>query len=63
MEYRQKQSRTQIALFTTCLNDMIARENSVRIIDRFVDSLDLQNLGFKSLSSQGRAHLMILLIY
>lgn len=54
MEYRQKQSRTQLSLYTTCLDDMIADDNMVRSIDYFVDSLDLQHLGFKSLPSQGR---------
>jgi len=68
MQYQQKQSRTQIALFTSCLDDMIALDNSVRIIDHFVDDLDLQALGFKSLPTQGRppydpADLLKLYIY
>jgi len=68
MEYRQKESRTQLTLYTTCLDDMIAQGNSVRIIDCFVDGLDLQELGFKSLASQGRppydpADLLKLYIY
>ncbi len=54
MEYQQKQSRTQLALYATYLDDMIADNNTVRAIDHFVDNLDLQNLGFKSLPSQGR---------
>ena len=54
MEYRQKQPYAQIALFSTCLEDMIPKENSVRIIDQFVDSLDLSALGFKTLATQGR---------
>lgn len=54
MEYQQKQSRTQLSLYTTCLDDMIAEENSVRTIDRFVDGLDLQAIGFRSMASQGR---------
>jgi len=68
MEYRQKQSRTQLALYTTCLDDMIADENSVRTIDRFVDNLDLPALGFKTMAAQGRppydpADLLKLYIY
>ncbi|AEM71611.1 transposase IS4 family protein [Allomuricauda ruestringensis DSM 13258] len=68
MEYQQKQSRTQLALYTTCLDDMIAEENSVRTIDRFVDGLDLHSLGFGSMASQGRppydpADLLKLYIY
>jgi len=68
MEYQQKQSRAQLALYTTCLDDMIAEENSVRTIDRFVDGLDLHSLGFRSMASQGRppydpADLLKLYIY
>ena len=68
MEYQQKQSRTQLALYTTCLDDMIAEENSVRIIDRFVDGLDLQAIGFGAMAPQGRppydpADLLKLYIY
>jgi transposase len=68
MEYRQKQSRTQLTLYTTCLDDMISQENSVRIIDQFVDNLDLQSLGFKAIATQGRppynpADLLKLYIY
>lgn len=54
MEYQQKQSRTQLTLYTTCLDDMIAVKNAVRTIDRFVDGLDLQALGFRPMASQGR---------
>ena len=68
MEYQQKQSRTQLTLYTTCLDDMIAVKNAVRTIDRFVDGLDLQALGFKPMASQGRppydpADLLKLYIY
>ncbi len=68
MEYRQKQSRTQLTLYTTCLDDLIADDNTVRAIDHFVDSLDLQHLDFQSLPSQGRppydpADLLKLYIY
>lgn len=54
MEYLKKQSRTQIALFSTCLDDMIGQDNTIRSIDCFVDGLDLQSLGFKTLPTQGR---------
>jgi transposase len=68
MEYQQKQSRTQLSLYTTCLDDMIGGENSVRTIDHFVNGLDLQALGFKPMASQGRppydpADLLKLYIY
>ena len=54
MEYQQKESRTQLTLYTTCLDDMVAQENSVRIIDVFVDGLNLQDLGFSAMATQGR---------
>ncbi|AGC78558.1 IS1182 family transposase [Nonlabens dokdonensis] len=68
MEYLQKESRSQLTLYTTCLDDMIAADNTVRAIDTFVDSLDLEHLGFASLASQGRpsydpADLLKLFIY
>jgi len=68
MEYRQKQSRTQLTLYTTCLDDMISDINSIRIIDQFVDNLDLQDLGFKTIATQARppydpADLLKLYIY
>jgi transposase len=46
MEYLQKQSRTQLTLYTTCLDDMIVPGNAVRSIDLFVDSLDMNRLGY-----------------
>ncbi|GAB1858675.1 IS1182-like element ISCc5 family transposase [Flavobacteriaceae bacterium MHTCC 0001] len=47
---------------------MISDKNSVRIIDKFVDDLDLQDLGFKTMATQGRppyhpADLLKLYIY
>ncbi len=41
------ESRSQISLLPECLDDFIAEENPVRVIDAFVDELDLQNLGFE----------------
>jgi len=68
MQYLEKESRTQLTLYTTCLDDMIGQENSVRAIDQFVDLLDLEKLGFAPLPSQGRppynpADLLKLYIY
>jgi hypothetical protein len=34
---------------------MVPADNSVRFIDQFVEQLDLQELGFNSLATQGRA--------
>jgi transposase len=68
MEYLKGQSRTQLTLYTTCLEDMIPEDNSVRAIDQFVNSLDFETLGFKTLTFEGRppynpADLLKLYIY
>ena len=39
-------SRDQATLFPECLDDWIAEDNAVRVIDVFVDELDLGGLGF-----------------
>ncbi len=39
--------REQLALFELRIEDMISEENEVRVIDAFVDSLPLEELGFK----------------
>ncbi|XLS27658.1 IS1182 family transposase [Flavobacteriaceae bacterium M23B6Z8] len=54
MEYLKGESRTQLTLYTTCLDDMINEDNSVRAIDQFVNSLDFDTLGFKTITWQGR---------
>jgi transposase len=40
-------ARIQATLFPELLNDYISEENPVRVIDVFVDNLDLAKLGFK----------------
>ncbi len=40
--------RTQTTLFPDCLDDYITEENAIRVIDAFIDSMDLSNLGFKA---------------
>ena len=44
------QSRTQSALLPACLEDYVVEDNPVRVIDVFVDELDLGNLGFKAVA-------------
>ncbi len=68
MECRHKQTLTQLTLYTTCLDDMVPMENTVRHIDTFVNSLNMQVLGFRALPAQGRppydpADLLKLYIY
>ena len=41
------QDRNQIILFPEKLDDLIAYDSEVRIIDKFVDTLDLKAMGFK----------------
>jgi len=41
-------SRTQATLFPDRLDDYLTEENEIRVIDYFIDSLDLTNLGFKT---------------
>jgi len=40
-------SRTQSTLFPERLEDYIADDNPIRVIDAFVDGLDLRDLKFK----------------
>ena len=40
------ESRSQVSLLPECLDDFITEDNPVRVIDVFVDELDLQELGF-----------------
>ncbi|MBB3182234.1 IS1182 family transposase [Variovorax sp. Sphag1AA] len=41
------EDRTQVTLLPECLDDFIAEDNSVRVVDAFVDELDFQELGFE----------------
>jgi transposase len=47
MKYIQGQSRTQTCLFPVSLEASIDADNEVRLIDVFVDSLKLEEYGFK----------------
>jgi transposase len=47
MRFIQGQDRTQAALFPVSLDDTIDQDNDVRIIDLFVDSLQLKDFGFR----------------
>ena len=46
------QSRTQSTLFPEALDDFVTDENPVRVIDAFVDSVDLASLGFKKVKTK-----------
>jgi transposase len=49
----QGQSRGQATLFPERLDDLIGEDNAVRVIDAFVDSLDLKTLGFVRIETKG----------
>ena len=42
----QGEDRRQPALLPSCLDDYVNEDNSARVIDAFVDELDLGELGF-----------------
>ena len=46
MKYIKGQPRSQMTMVTECLEDYISEENPIRVIDAFVDSLDLNLAGF-----------------
>jgi transposase len=43
----QGESRTQSILLPACLDDYVVEANPVRVVDVFVDELDLGKLGFE----------------
>ena len=47
MKFIQGTDRHQLTLFPTCLEDSVDAEAEVRLIDLFVDSLDITSYGFK----------------
>ena len=40
------EDRSRVTLLPECLDDFIAEDNPVRVVDAFVEELDLQGLGF-----------------
>jgi transposase len=46
------ESRYQATLFPEVLDDVVGRDDPVRVIDAFVDSLDLAELGFSKVSAE-----------
>ncbi|MGI9526328.1 MAG: IS1182 family transposase [Weeksellaceae bacterium] len=54
MQYLQGEPRKQTVLFKSCIDDMVPQGNTVRLIDQFVDALDLDQMGFKVIARSGR---------
>ena len=46
-DFIEGENRSQATLFPERLDDYISEENPVRVIDVFVDELDIGTLGFK----------------
>ena len=44
------ESRGQVTLLPECLEDYICEDNSARVIDLFVDQLDLRALRFEGMA-------------
>jgi transposase len=51
------QDRGQITLFPDCLEDWIGEDNPVRVIDAFVEELDLADLGFGGVDPEATGRL------
>ena len=47
MVYIKGHKRDQLVMFPACMDDYVTEDNIVRVIDQFVDVLDLKDLGFK----------------
>jgi transposase len=55
MSYIKGNNRGQITLMPECLEDYVGTDNPVRVVDAFVNKLDIGSLGFKSESAiEGR---------
>ena len=44
------EDRTQVTLLPECLDDFVVEDNPVRVIDVFIDELDLSGLGFEGVA-------------
>ena len=44
------EGRSQVSLLPQCLDDFIAEDNPVRVVDAFVEELDLDALGFEGIA-------------
>src|SRR5262252_7316963 len=53
--YKIGHNREQVSLLPPCIEDYVGRDNPVRAIDAYVDSLDLNKLDFCDVGSEGGA--------
>lgn len=54
MAYIVGEDRNQLRIITTSLDDLIDKDNAVRVIDAYVKSLYLKQLGFLEYSGSNR---------
>ena len=47
MKYITGEDRYQIAFLPDCIEDYVSKDNPVRVVDAFVNQLDMDKLGFK----------------
>ena len=52
MAYIKGQGRGQTTMLPDCINDLIGQDNPVRLIDAFIDSLDMEEAGFQRSASK-----------
>ncbi|MFT5450214.1 MAG: transposase [Gammaproteobacteria bacterium] len=48
----QGEARAQMSLLPECLDDYVAEDNPVRVVEAFIDALDLEKLGFAGVVPQ-----------
>lgn len=53
MGHKHGESREQVTLFPTMLDELVAADALVRVIDAWVESLDMQDLGFQKAQAKG----------
>jgi hypothetical protein len=51
--YVEGSARDQVTLLPECLDDYIAHDNPIRVIEAFVEELNLEALGFKGNDASG----------
>jgi transposase len=44
--------RTQVSLLPACVDDYVSEDNPVRVVEAFVDQLDLREMGFESVAPE-----------
>jgi len=52
MAFIEGVNRNQVNLLPNTLDDYVSEDNPVRVIDAYVDSLDLEEMGFKVFCGQ-----------